>query len=173
MGHQTSSDQRSYLFILVSCLFIVAFQNTNVVKLYAHIEKLDKQRMYYNSGIGTYGKPSWHSWLYWKMIMENNVDLAIAWWILSCFACWASCSVLFRNFEKIILGGYHWLSENYECGDQIFLFSNGLFALIISGWTVLLILVLPGFSHGAYQVRVLAGMIERVGPWWQIWLVDW
>jgi len=79
MGHQTSSDQRSYLFVLVSCLFIVTFQNTNVVKLYVRIEKLDKQQMYYNSGIGTYAKPSWHSWSYWKMIMENNVDLAIAW----------------------------------------------------------------------------------------------
>jgi hypothetical protein len=50
-----------------------------VVKLYVRIEKLDKQQMYYNSGIGTYAKPSWHSWSYWKMIMENNVDLAIAW----------------------------------------------------------------------------------------------
>lgn len=73
-----------------------------------------------------------------------------------------SCSGILRRLFYI--GGYHWLSENYECRDQIFLFSNGLFALIISGWTVLLILVLPGFSHGAYQVRVLARMIERVGP---------
>ncbi|TFK50826.1 hypothetical protein OE88DRAFT_1630420 [Heliocybe sulcata] len=46
------------------------------------------------------------------------------------------------NFERIILEAYEWLSERYQEGDQIFLF---------------------GFSRGAYQVRVLAGMIERVG----------
>ncbi|KAJ8472948.1 hypothetical protein ONZ45_g16481 [Pleurotus djamor] len=46
------------------------------------------------------------------------------------------------NFEKIIHAAYKWLSENYEPGDRIFLF---------------------GFSRGAYQVRVIAGMIEKVG----------
>ncbi|KAJ8483393.1 hypothetical protein ONZ45_g14619 [Pleurotus djamor] len=46
------------------------------------------------------------------------------------------------NFEKIIHAAYKWLSENYQPGDRIFLF---------------------GFSRGAYQVRVIAGMIEKVG----------
>ncbi|KAI0042230.1 WD40 repeat-like protein [Auriscalpium vulgare] len=46
------------------------------------------------------------------------------------------------NFKKIVLGAYEWLSENYQEGDKIFLF---------------------GFSRGAYQVRVIAGMIEKVG----------
>ncbi|QRV93513.1 hypothetical protein RhiJN_21531 [Ceratobasidium sp. AG-Ba] len=55
----------------------------------------------------------------------NTVDLAIAW-----------------NFEKVVVGAYRWLSDNYRPGDQIFLF---------------------GFSRGAYQVRTLAAMIERVG----------
>ncbi|KAF9064616.1 hypothetical protein BDP27DRAFT_1425619 [Rhodocollybia butyracea] len=44
------------------------------------------------------------------------------------------------NFERIDLSAYQWLSENYEAGDRIFLF---------------------GFSRGAYQVRVIAGMIEK------------
>ncbi|KAK7442728.1 hypothetical protein VKT23_015975 [Stygiomarasmius scandens] len=46
------------------------------------------------------------------------------------------------NFKKIVLSAYEWLSENYQDGDRIFFF---------------------GFSRGAYQVRVLAGMIEKVG----------
>ncbi|KAI0052931.1 hypothetical protein FA95DRAFT_1552809 [Auriscalpium vulgare] len=46
------------------------------------------------------------------------------------------------NFKKIVLSAYQWLSENYHEGDKIFLF---------------------GFSRGAYQARVIAGMIEKVG----------
>ncbi|EIN07769.1 hypothetical protein PUNSTDRAFT_29058, partial [Punctularia strigosozonata HHB-11173 SS5] len=46
------------------------------------------------------------------------------------------------NFKKIVLDAYQWLSENYKPGDRIFLF---------------------GFSRGAYQVRVIAAMIEMVG----------
>ncbi|THU84328.1 hypothetical protein K435DRAFT_613753, partial [Dendrothele bispora CBS 962.96] len=46
------------------------------------------------------------------------------------------------NFKRIVLSAYEWLSENYREGDRIFFF---------------------GFSRGAYQVRVLAGMIEKVG----------
>ncbi|KZP32685.1 hypothetical protein FIBSPDRAFT_722414 [Athelia psychrophila] len=46
------------------------------------------------------------------------------------------------NFEKVLLGAYRWLSEHYKPGDRIFLF---------------------GFSRGAFQVRALAGMIEKVG----------
>ncbi|KZP29594.1 hypothetical protein FIBSPDRAFT_727289 [Athelia psychrophila] len=46
------------------------------------------------------------------------------------------------NFEKVIIAAYRWLSERYESGDRIFLF---------------------GFSRGAYQMRVLAAMIEKVG----------
>ncbi|KZP29585.1 hypothetical protein FIBSPDRAFT_816052 [Athelia psychrophila] len=46
------------------------------------------------------------------------------------------------NFEKVIIAAYRWLSERYKPGDRIFLF---------------------GFSRGAYQMRVLAAMIEKVG----------
>ncbi|KAI0044175.1 WD40 repeat-like protein [Auriscalpium vulgare] len=46
------------------------------------------------------------------------------------------------NFKEIVLDAYQWLCENYQPGDRIFLF---------------------GFSRGAYQVRVIAGMIEKVG----------
>ncbi|KAL4258318.1 hypothetical protein AB1N83_011152 [Pleurotus pulmonarius] len=50
--------------------------------------------------------------------------------------------VFANSFETNILIAYKWLAENYEEGDRIFMF---------------------GFSRGAYQVRVIAGMIERVG----------
>ncbi|KAH9485777.1 hypothetical protein JR316_0002692 [Psilocybe cubensis] len=47
-----------------------------------------------------------------------------------------------RNIENNVLDAYEWLSENYKAGDRIYLF---------------------GFSRGAYQVRIIAGMIEKVG----------
>ncbi|KAG9094007.1 hypothetical protein FRC06_011277 [Ceratobasidium sp. 370] len=100
-------------------------KNTNVIELYSHIVKSETQLTYYNSGIGTYAKPSWRSWSYLKQIVSNGIDLAIAW-----------------NLEKVIIGAYRWLSDNYRPGDQIFLF---------------------GFSRGAYQVRAIAGMIASVG----------
>ncbi|CAA7268966.1 unnamed protein product [Cyclocybe aegerita] len=46
------------------------------------------------------------------------------------------------DFEKTVLGSYEWLSDQYRSGDCIFLF---------------------GFSRGAFQVRVLSAMIEKVG----------
>ncbi|KZV95444.1 WD40 repeat-like protein [Exidia glandulosa HHB12029] len=101
-------------------------KNTNVVELYSRLVKdPDHQVTFYNSGIGTYAKPSWTSLNYLKQILENKVDLAIAW-----------------NFEKILLGAYLWLAENYKTGDRIYLF---------------------GFSRGAYQVRVLSAMLDAVG----------
>ncbi|KAL0960404.1 hypothetical protein HGRIS_005444 [Hohenbuehelia grisea] len=46
------------------------------------------------------------------------------------------------HFKRSVLKAYQWLSENYEDGDRIFLY---------------------GFSRGAYQVRVIAGMMKKVG----------
>ncbi|KAF8517064.1 hypothetical protein BU17DRAFT_50241, partial [Hysterangium stoloniferum] len=101
-------------------------KNTNVIELYSQLVKDDgTQLTYYNSGIGTYAKPSWKSWSYLKQVVHNKIDLAIAW-----------------NFEKIVISAYRWLADNYQDGDKIYLF---------------------GFSRGAYQVRVLAGMIDKVG----------
>ena len=55
------------------------FQNTNVIELYNQLVKGDTQLTYYDSGIGTYAQPSWKSWNYWKQIIDNKIDLAIAW----------------------------------------------------------------------------------------------
>ena len=56
-------------------------KNTNVIELYNLIQKedLDKQRTWYNSGIGTYARPSWKSPRYYKKVLYNKIDLAIAW----------------------------------------------------------------------------------------------
>ncbi|KAF8532009.1 hypothetical protein JB92DRAFT_3104395 [Gautieria morchelliformis] len=79
--------------------------NTNVIELYSQLIKDDNQLTYYNSGIGTYAKPSWKSWSYVKQVVDNKIDLAIAW-----------------NFEKIVIAAYRWLSQNYQDGDRIYLF---------------------------------------------------
>uniref|UniRef100_A0A0W0F4B2 Putative WD40 repeat-like protein n=1 Tax=Moniliophthora roreri TaxID=221103 RepID=A0A0W0F4B2_MONRR len=100
-------------------------KNTNVVELYSRIPKNEHQLTFYNSGIGTYARPSWKSLSYYKQVIGHKLDLAIAW-----------------RFERILLSAYRWLSETYEPGDRIFLF---------------------GFSRGAYQVRALSAMIEKVG----------
>ncbi|KZP16562.1 hypothetical protein FIBSPDRAFT_748690 [Athelia psychrophila] len=101
--------------------------NTNVIELYSQIlkDKHGEQLTYYDSGIGTYATPTGMSWSHLMLVMENKVDLVTAW-----------------NLEKVIVGAYQWLSNQYRQGDKIFLF---------------------GFSRGAYQVRALAGMIETVG----------
>ncbi|KAF7975881.1 hypothetical protein HWV62_8285 [Athelia sp. TMB] len=54
--------------------------NTNVIELYSHILKgeNDGQLTYYDSGIGTYARPSWRSWTYLKQVVINKIDLAIA-----------------------------------------------------------------------------------------------
>ncbi|KAJ8486861.1 hypothetical protein ONZ45_g14526 [Pleurotus djamor] len=92
-----------------------------IIKIGGDVEQL----VFYNSGIGTYARPSFRSFSYWKQVIYNHIDTAITW-----------------NFEKIIHAAYKWLSENYKPGNRIFLF---------------------GFSRGAYQVRMIAGMIEKVG----------
>ncbi|KAJ7887979.1 hypothetical protein B0H13DRAFT_2533677, partial [Mycena leptocephala] len=57
------------------------------------------------SHICTYARPSWRSFKYWKQVIDNKIDLAIAW-----------------NFERVVLAGYRWLSNHYQPGDKIFLF---------------------------------------------------
>ncbi|TFY54789.1 hypothetical protein EVG20_g9565 [Dentipellis fragilis] len=79
--------------------------NTNVVELYRLLQKNREQLTYYNSGIGTYAKPSWRSLSYWRQVISHKIDLAIAW-----------------NFERILLEAYQWLAENYQEGDCIYLF---------------------------------------------------
>ncbi|KAK1223685.1 hypothetical protein PQX77_013443 [Marasmius sp. AFHP31] len=54
-------------------------KNSNVVELYSRLVKDDSQLTYYNSGIGTYAKPSWRSFSYYKARTAHVIDMAIAW----------------------------------------------------------------------------------------------
>ena len=71
-----------------------------------------------------------------------------------------------RNFEKIIIGAYRWLSDNYQENDRIFLFGESKLGPSISYYLHRSNIL--GFSRGAYQVRALAGMIHRVRYSWLI-----
>jgi len=104
----------------------VVEKNTNVIELYNLILKKveHNQRTWYNSGIGTYARPSWKSCKFYRQVFSHKIDLAIAWcvkWSLS-ISCSHFTFCLFRKFERTILSAYQWISDNYEEGDCIFLF---------------------------------------------------
>ena len=69
----------SYFLIMFRRSALKTVQNTNVIELYNRLVKDDAQLTYYDSGIGTYAQPSWKSWNYWKQVVDNKIDLAIAW----------------------------------------------------------------------------------------------
>ncbi|KAJ7466987.1 hypothetical protein FB451DRAFT_403101 [Mycena latifolia] len=117
--------------------------STNVVELHSRVLS-DDQCRYYNAGIGTYvSHQSRASWLYWREQLENGLDVAFASLVQMPLAFLILRVMQFpRNFKGTILNAYQWLCQTHMPGDKIFLF---------------------GFSRGAYQVRALAAMIEKVG----------
>ena len=82
------------------------------------------QLAFYNSGIGTYAKPSFRSFGYLKQIVYHTIDMAIAWYAYPLVHCesLSKTDQLCRNFERIVHAAYEWLSENYQPGDRIYLF---------------------------------------------------
>lgn len=99
-------------------------QNTNVIELYSQLVKDETQLTYYNSGIGTYVKPSWTSLRYITQLIDNKIDLAIAWRVPLHYELVANAEFITRNFERIVKAAYRWLVENYQEGDRIFLFGT-------------------------------------------------
>ena len=89
---------------------------SNVLKLYRILTKAKDQRVYYNPGVGTIGLQN--AWQRFKQRVAAVFGLATGY-----------------GLDDDVLGAYRFLCENYEDGDQIWLF---------------------GFSRGAYAVRVLA-----------------
>ena len=57
--------------------FLSWTQNSNVVEFYSRVVKDDNQLTYYDSGIGTYVKPSQRFGRMWQRLY-NMVDMAIA-----------------------------------------------------------------------------------------------
>ncbi|KAF8259578.1 hypothetical protein EI94DRAFT_1887128 [Lactarius quietus] len=122
---------------------VVAFDGTenpfgilssHVLEFHSRIVQNDNQMSYYNSGIGTLVKPS-------------SFTRLLPMWIKSK---WAAAMAPNFNFDSNLLSGYRFLSEKYQTGDQIFLVGESFLH-----W--------QRFSRGAYQARVLAAMITRVG----------
>jgi uncharacterized protein (DUF2235 family) len=100
---------------------------SNVLKLYRCVRKTEKtqprQLVRYDPGVGTLARPdAWH-----KLRQDFNAILGLA---------------TGYGLDDTVLAAYEFLVNNYEDGDQIYLF---------------------GFSRGAYTVRVLAGLIHKVG----------
>ncbi|KZP29576.1 hypothetical protein FIBSPDRAFT_816048 [Athelia psychrophila] len=124
-GVQKAPNGQNLVLTVDGTLDTFGFYNTNIIELYSRLEASDKQCNYYNSGVGTRTTKPNSAWKWITQNVDNAFDLPVA-----------------RNFEKVILAAYRWLSERYKPGDRIFLF---------------------GFSRGAYQMRVLAAMIAKVG----------
>jgi uncharacterized protein (DUF2235 family) len=100
---------------------------SNVLKLYRCLRKTDKttpfQSVFYDPGVGTLARPD--PWRKLKQDFIAILGLATGY-----------------GLDDNVLASYHFLVENYEEGDQIYLL---------------------GFSRGAYTARVLAGLIHKVG----------
>ncbi|PVF91487.1 hypothetical protein CPB86DRAFT_719364 [Serendipita vermifera] len=84
-----------------------------------------RQQLTYYDGTSVQGTRSKAPRTYMKQNLREKFDLLIP-----------------RRTKKRILNAYTWLSDNYQEGDQIYLF---------------------GLSRGAYQARALAAMIQTVG----------
>ncbi|PHR19479.1 MAG: hypothetical protein COA41_07325 [Sphingopyxis sp.] len=97
--------------------------NTNVVRLYSLLEKNDQQITYYDPGVGTMPAPTARSKLAkrWSKLKGKMVGAG-----------------LFPNIEE----AYHFLMNNYDDGDDVYVF---------------------GFSRGAYTARALAALIAKCG----------
>ncbi|KAG8905239.1 hypothetical protein FRB99_000406 [Tulasnella sp. 403] len=81
-------------------------ENTNVVRLFAALEKHRRERQlcYYQPGIGTYVAPT-VLWANTFQAVSKVLDQAFAWYL-----------------DGHIMGGYRFLMENYKEGDRICLF---------------------------------------------------
>jgi hypothetical protein len=92
---------------------------------------------------------------YLTRVFESTIDMVVAQYVscLSIFLFQPSIS----TFAKTVLNAYRWLSDNYKTGDKIYLFGE-----MNITWEGNHSHSHSGFSRGAYQVRTLAGMIEKV-----------
>ena len=139
-ANQFGEKVRIFRGRLVALLANIVEKNTNVIELYNLILKKVEhdQRTWYNSGIGTYARPSWKSFKFYRQVLSHKIDLAIAWCVEQSLSilCSYLTSYSFRNFERTILAAYRWLSDNYKEGDCIFLF-GALKQNVMYTWSLL------------------------------------
>ncbi|CDZ39482.1 Conserved hypothetical protein [Neorhizobium galegae bv. officinalis] len=106
---------------------------TNILRLFGTLERSERQIVYYDPGVGTFGADE-----HWSSLARNASE------VLGLATGWG----LDHNVKEV----YRFLVDNYDCGpvengrhpdrDRIYLF---------------------GFSRGAYTARVLAGFIHAFG----------
>lgn len=96
---------------------------SNVLKLYRILKKNADQVVYYDPGVGTVGRTR----AFGRIITELRGVFGL---------------MTGYGLDDNVLDAYRFLMENYEEGDQVYLF---------------------GFSRGAYTVRVLAGFLRLIG----------
>jgi uncharacterized protein (DUF2235 family) len=100
---------------------------SNVLKLYRVLRKTGKttprQLVFYDPGVGTLARPD--PWTKFRQDAVTVLGLMTGY-----------------GLDDNVIAAYRFLINNYEEGDEIYLF---------------------GFSRGAYSVRMLAGLIHKVG----------
>jgi uncharacterized protein (DUF2235 family) len=98
-------------------------RNSNVVSLYRTLVQDTRQVCYYHPGVGTEGSPTSRN----RMESFFSIVAGMGWG---------------AGLLDYVGDAYRFLMDNYEPGDEIYLF---------------------GFSRGAYTVRALSGMIAMYG----------
>ena len=96
---------------------------SNVLKLFRVLKKTEPQLVYYDPGIGTLSSSD--GWSRLKQKTRLVFGLATG-----------------QGLDNNILDAYRFLIDNYQEGDQIYLF---------------------GFSRGAYTIRALGGLLNLIG----------
>jgi uncharacterized protein (DUF2235 family) len=111
----------------------ISAARTNILRLYGTLEKGDRQIVYYDPGVGTFGAEN--AWLrVWRKAVEIW-GMATGW-----------------GLDQNVKEAYRFLVENYDDGRRKGEESLGRDRIYIFG-----------FSRGAYSARVLAGFIHALG----------
>jgi uncharacterized protein (DUF2235 family) len=114
---------------------------SNVLKLYRIAAKSDRQRIYYDPGIGTLGQRD--EWSRIKQNIRGFFGLATGY-----------------GLDDNVLDAYRFLATNFENGDEVFLFgfSRGAYTVrVLAGFTHLIGLLHPdqlnfaGYALAAYK----------------------
>ena len=111
----------------------ISTDRTNILRLYGTLEKSERQLVYYEPGVGTFGAEN--AWLrFWRKAVEIW-GLATGW-----------------GLDQNVKEAYSFLVRNYNNGHRKGQKSSGRDNIFIFG-----------FSRGAYSARVLAGFIHALG----------
>ncbi|KAL9049973.1 MAG: hypothetical protein Q9162_006915 [Coniocarpon cinnabarinum] len=104
--------------------------DSNIIKIFSMIDRQSASiHSYYQPGIGTYIEDS-------ALSKTSHLARLRSWYLK------AKDQAVGTSFDRHVMGGYEFLMENYEEGDDIYFF---------------------GFSRGAYIARFLAQMLDSVG----------